>query len=528
MILNIIFQACSLGNIDRVSCASSYDCNDHFGTGYVCSQEGKREGFCVTAKSTDRCFHTTPSDAYKDLSEYHLIGTLYHPSYDLPTIKAIDLAVDQANNTESIGGKKIAVIHCDISDDTTGERDGYVGEDAVKNTTRYLVDELQIPAIVGPSTSTNSSWAYDVAKTRPTVLISPSATSIGLSVIDGELKTEENPGLFWRTVGSDDVQSKVLAHHIHQQNKSKIWIVYKDDTYGAPFEDALNEYLKMMNEDVDIDVFPYSTMQDNFQIQSNLSNKDAVVFIAPDVADISEFTDMFFAVDEEICPSSDDSGQETSQEENSQDDCSLPFLFVADGAANEEFLSYINESELTKDQIERIFGSRPGLTRDSTSYENFVTSYDNFSENFWGTIEETVSYANAKANKQTYAPYAYDATWMIVYAYDWAFTHADISDAYDISRGFRRLSNIEATTEYNIAPSTWISVRGILSASPDATVNITGASGNLDYDLDTEELQNPIDIWNVKYGKLHIKLECRDCSEDEEDCSEQLIKCVEQ
>ena len=54
--------------------------------------------------------------------------------------------------------------------------------------------------------------------------------------------------------------------------------------------------------------------------------------------------------------------------------------------------------------------------------------------------------------RETYAPYAYDATWMIIYAYDWAFTHADISDASDISRGLRRLSDTSATTDYNVTP----------------------------------------------------------------------------
>ena len=105
----------------------------------------------------------------------------------MSTIKAMDLAVEQANEIESIGERKIAILHCDILDDTTGEIDGETGETVVKNVTRYLVDELQVKAIIGPSTSTNSSWAYDIAKTG-SVLISPSATSIGLSVIDGEIK----------------------------------------------------------------------------------------------------------------------------------------------------------------------------------------------------------------------------------------------------------------------------------------------------------------------------------------------------
>ena len=134
----------------------------------------------------------------------------------MSTIKAMDLAVEQA--MESIGERKIAIYYCDIFDDTAGDIDGETGETVVKNVTRYLVDELQVKAIIGPSTSTNSSWAYDIAKTG-SVLISPSATSIGLSVIDGEIKTDDNPGLFWRTVGSDDVQSMVLSYHIISRKK---------------------------------------------------------------------------------------------------------------------------------------------------------------------------------------------------------------------------------------------------------------------------------------------------------------------
>ena len=226
MLILISIYACSLGNIDRISCDESKDCNTQFGTGYLCEREGKNAGYCVVATETERCFHTTPSNAYDNLSDYILIGSLYDSSYDMSTIKAMDLAVEQANEIESIGERKIAILHCDILDDTTGEIDGETGETVVKNVTRYLVDDLQVKAIIGPSTSTNSSWAYDIAKTG-SVLISPSATSIGLSVIDGEIKTDENPGLFWRTVGSDDVQSMVLSYHIYQQEKENLWMHLK-------------------------------------------------------------------------------------------------------------------------------------------------------------------------------------------------------------------------------------------------------------------------------------------------------------
>ena len=71
---------------------------------------------------------------------------------------------------------------------------------------------------------------------------------------------------------------------------------------------------------------------------------------------------------------------------------------------------------------------------------------------------------------------------------------------YPIKGYFPRATSFEryfAATTYNVTPSSWIPIRGILSSSSDAMVNITGVIWNLDYIVDTEELKNPIDIWNV-------------------------------
>ena len=106
-----------------------------------------------------------------------------------------------------------------------------------------------------------------------------------------------------------------------------------------------------MNPDINIENFPYSTLESNANLGSDLRNYDAVVFIAPDVSDIITFTEAFFAEDETICPVSEESDQES--------DCSLPSLYLADGAAHEDFLTFINNSELTESQKERISGSRP-------------------------------------------------------------------------------------------------------------------------------------------------------------------------
>ena len=56
MLILISIYACSLGNIDRISCDESKDCNTHFGMGYLCEREGKNAGYCVVVQRQNDVF----------------------------------------------------------------------------------------------------------------------------------------------------------------------------------------------------------------------------------------------------------------------------------------------------------------------------------------------------------------------------------------------------------------------------------------------------------------------------------------
>ena len=114
-----------------------------------------------------------------------------------------------------------------------------------------------------------------------------------------------------------------------------------------------------------------------------------------------------FAEDETICPVS---------ESRIRKGLFLTFSLFSRWCGTWE-LSHLLTLNFTESLKEHISGSRPGLIRDSVAYENVVTDYDAFTGNVFGTFDQTPAYANAQRT-QTYAPDAYDATWMIIYAYD--------------------------------------------------------------------------------------------------------------
>ena len=55
---------------------------------------------------------------------------------------------------------------------------------------------------------------------------------------------------------------------------------------------------------------------------------------------------------------------------------------------------------------------------------------------------------------------------------------------------------ISAGDEVDIKPSTWISVRANFEAGE--SIDVVGASGELDYDVTTGETASPIEVWGVE------------------------------
>jgi hypothetical protein len=551
--------SCSSNNTNRSACSSSAECNTLFGQGYVCADAGDNEGYCTLSEGNARCWRSTPSGLYDwEEEESHLVGSLYNASYDIPTLKAVDLVIEQANSAGGLEDKSFTAVHCNYEDDEDGTLDGKSGEEAVQAATRYLVEELQVPVIIGPSGSGDSSYAYDIAKLRPTVLISPSATSPTLSTIDGQNKTDESPGTFWRTVGSDVFQAAVMAARITEDQRSEIIIYYQEGAYGGAFE---NEVRK--NLDITVHSQSFESVDDVLSSEnSNLASADGLVFISSDLPDITEFVRMALQDGTMQCCDTEDTSLEYSEEglyqqgdvvwlegecytaisgdgstalgspvegadwidqEPSCGPYTEKSIYLGDGAAAGDFISMLAEEGFSSEKIERITGTRPGVQRTSSIYSSYTESYNAYNGSYGGSDSGlNAQYASADAGEETYAAYTYDATWIALYGYAWAHHKGALGgikgeDGTEIARGLRRLSD-SSQSGTDILPANWAGIKGALS-DDEARINVQGASGYLDFDEDTEELESPIDIWKINTQSddfcFEVQAECVSCGSAE-------------
>ena len=153
------------------------------------------------------------------------------------------LAVMQAA-MEELDDYQMAAVICDTSDDNDGLYDNKTRDDVVPELTQYLVDVVGVPAIIGPNTTEMAKSAYAAVDGSTTLFISPAAMGYSLERIDGENKTDENPGLFWRTVGSEQQQAYGLTAWVETMNFSspKVAVVVDQD-YASSESDPNDNYI---------------------------------------------------------------------------------------------------------------------------------------------------------------------------------------------------------------------------------------------------------------------------------------------
>ena len=121
------------------------------------------------------------------------------------------------------GAKVIAVR----GDDTCGD------VAVATATAERLITSDKVNAIVGGSCSgVTGAMLQNVARPNGIVMISPSATSPGLS-------TAEDDGLFFRTAPSDAREGEVAAEVMKEHGVKSIAITYTNNDYGKGLSDAI-------------------------------------------------------------------------------------------------------------------------------------------------------------------------------------------------------------------------------------------------------------------------------------------------
>lgn len=450
----LLLTGCTLGQVDYTPCVSSADCQDAFGWGHRCGEEG----LCEQTEQDPRCSRTVPDTLFTFREEYTdaiVVGSVYWTSLFPLETDALALAFNEVNEENALDGRPLALIVC--SNDESASYDSLSQEEANEYVSRYLAEDIGVPAIVGPPTSAQTENTFNTVEPYETLVISPSATSPALTDLDGLSHSDTSPGLLWRTAPPDDLQGRVLAQKMAQAGVGKIAVIYETGPYGEGLAEVTKE-----ESSATVQLFEFESETGRTQaVTDAATGYDAVLFISANKDDTTAF----------LNSAGSNSGYDDIE------------IFLPDGAFDTAIFAGATSADHLFDQITGTVPSTPS----GSIFDFFKASF-------------SASYGGADATQSGFTAHSYDASWLVIYGLAWAVANEDEISGTTIARGLRNVSDGESL---DIKPTNWNTLKARFEAGQ--SVDVIGASGSLDYDPVTEETTAAIDVWEVnKDGTFRI------------------------
>jgi ABC-type branched-subunit amino acid transport system substrate-binding protein len=466
--------ACSLLTTDVSDCETDAECRNAFGFASVCGEGG----FCRLAAASPRCNRTFPPRLLEDRlahKDFIPVGSIF--ARDTAGVfanmeNAVRLAFKHANDDGGVSGRNFGLVMC-TNDPEVG--DGLSGAAASVEVARYLTEEIGVTAIAGPATSDNTLAVFQSVRDRGVLVVSPSATAVELSALDPIEVSDESPGLLWRTAPPDSIQAAAMANDMRTVNLGsgcpggdqcrvsavqRVAVVHIEGLYGNGLATSFAEEFTRRGGTVDLLPFATVGQRDNRITEAPLiGGVEEILYISNDPErDISHFFDATPGIQ-----AYDGKG-----------------IFLSEAGADPSIFGSVDSTRLPQVRGTR---PRPLDLQDDLVFQRFVVSYQG---------EYNVSQA-AIANSP-FAANAYDAGWLIAIGAAWA-TFQEDGDlrGRNMARGLRKISG-GAVIE--VGPSGWVLIQQQFEAG--RSINLVGASGNLDYSPETEETTAPIEVWTVE------------------------------
>ncbi len=461
--LVVLLCGCSLQVLDRVACESNTECRIGFGLTSFCAQDG----FCSPLELPDRC-SSFPENVQDDpeFSDAVLYGVMVDRSAegDRRAQRAATLAVDLANRQGGLNAagttRPFALVVCDYQSDVSGESgysDGDTRLDAAKKNAQFLVDSLQPSAILGPTTSTETEVVYaEVTREAGTLLLSPNADAASLTDLDAA-----DLGLLWRTVPPENAVIEQIVGSLLERSVSNAFIVAPEGVGGASATLLQNRLMDAVS-DIRLSLRLFEPEGSDLVSAINEaaeSSAEEVIFLGDHVADSVRFLEV--AV-----------GDNRFSDKSLFFDASAndPALLAADAASAFGTMTPAGSEGTNEYQVR--------VARHSAA-ENVTTS--NFRNQYRS------EYGNEDPLPYPAAVGAWDGMWMLMLATSSPQSEQSVLGGVGtLGLGLRSLSASNVTNRTSLDPSSWRAAQEALRAGE--SLNIEGASGDLDYDLVSEEL----------------------------------------
>lgn len=445
--LSVLAAGCSLGTVPREACEADA-CQQAFGFGSVCGADG----FCTRAPQSPRCTHTFPEDLLTRPESHRdtiVIGNLMDRSLATHVARenAAELAIRSANDTGGLDGRPFGVVFCTIEENNAF--DSLTRQEAAVASARYLAEDLGLPAIVGPASSADTQAVFLALSDTGTLVISPSATSPALTGIDVTSPSDETPGLLWRTAPPDSLQARAIAADLQARGVTRIAVVHATDAYG---DGIATELVSAFDGTLDLLPFDNDSVLAEQVVSAASMDVEEVLFVSSQTAQAAAFVNATAGL-----TGFDGKG-----------------IFLTDSAANADFVAATGGASARWPQIR---GTRPQLPSGRV-YDVFRSRY------------QTVFADDPEA--YSFTAHAHDAAWLVLYGIAWSSAREGAISGLGIARGLRRVSGGAAQ---DVTPSAFQQI--VAAFGRGEGVDVSGASGALDFDPSTEETEGVIELWTV-------------------------------
>lgn len=361
---------------------------------------------------------------------------------DVANLNAYRLAVKEANEKQGLNGRKLALYVCDSA-----------GDDARARTqSAWLAKELGVPAVFASGSSQATAAAVGTADAGAPLIMSPNATSpdlIGVFQSQGQR--------VWRVAPPDTLQARVVADLFSTPDGgfdqvTKVAVLYERKAYGEGLSGALRDRLMPRLSVVTI---PFERDGD---VNAPVASVDAQ---APQVTIVIGFPPDI----RRIIARARSSVHLTAAQGHR--------WFFSDSAKDPAMLVG------TLGDLTGSLGTAPA--------QNAGPTFSGFAPNY----ETTFGYSPAT---YSFTSHSYDAMYLVLFAAAHADAHGGLSGP-NLVQGLRALS-VKGATQVKLLPENYNQATAALRATAP-TLDVVGASGELDFDLDAGAPPSRYELWQV-------------------------------
>lgn len=457
------------GDSNTPECTTNQECTDRATTAAATGQPVaaicvKPEGRCAPLLSED-C-QTITGDHLNDNAIF--IGSLFstvgaQAATNIQRQQSAMLAVQQINKiggvpAASMGGgtRKLVLVSCDESSN-------------LLRAVGHLVDDLNVPAIVGPNTSQDTIDAStQVTVEGDTVLMSPTAVASSIAGL-----TDDD--LTWLMVPNDVQRAPLMIDQINELETRlkaersvatiKLGVVYRDDALGSGTRTALNGLIingkgltDVVNLGKNVQIAGYDPREPN---QNEIVQKQLT--FAPDIVVLAGTAEAITAVMKPL-----EAGWP-------QTNPNRPHYVLIDSVKVPDLITLVTANDDLRHRV-RGTGIKPGV-ESAPVYDAFKVDYQ-------------VAFPGSTATTSGMGP-AYDATYAIAYAL--AATRDLPVGGKSIATGLRRLAG--GTTQIEVGATKATQAFQKLVAGEE--IKAIGTFGPLDWDEDGAVVGGTLEMWCI-------------------------------